>query len=858
MTLSAFLQGIISIVFIYLILSLFTSELQEYLATLSEARAKRLKQSIRQMLGEEGLRFVDKDVCQYCSPSYSNNNETIASTWESNYSLQDEELIRAKQGLQQYRGTAIANSCKAWIQENAASQVRQIHQVQTPEYVVSDKKDPKREFIWIQGNQELSAATVIEDDQNPEQGFVKNLKRYPVMFTASQINGRSCAWLKGQILTPVADGSKSVTDYGHSYIWINDANQQELPAHPIPTAARPYPVYATADARAIPQGSKVWIQDNELHLILPADQRKIISQQDPQEEWVWIHSMRGTIVNPSAAVPFVLSPDEEETIVEGSDKTIMARKSTVYQLEIPLNEGTRYYKDRHNRQIRAPLPVASVTEKIYQHPNIRALNQSAFPWHNLFGLYLPPSPFKLSGWTLEHRINLVSTLILVLFFISLFAGNSFWLFIFFLFFWLVRFLYFFCLRKYAIPGATTVTRPSEGPSYIEDSNLFVDTLIDVLKKESDVKFHSNDISGIKKTLETLGFYTPAQSFLLDRVDLSSLESIQLLKQDLKQLFEEVQKRSAGVYKRNAKGLSLFVGFLIAVLLNADTFHMFTSLTREDSEFGKSLIRKLQAEPTLIQPCPQGQGSCSDAAKQEKLKDLIGTTGVMPLGWNLEEIQELETMNTDLEKRKAKKRQEIKALDERRTAKLAAIKKNKDIVDSLTVCSDPKKDCLGRYAEIYSSTPPDTLPAISPEETTFLMQEPGLASRFADLKEKKLKQARLLQLELLRFDSSRRTDVAKLNREIVAIDQEINDLAKRKSMMHMYQGKIAQHVQTQGGWLKVFSGWLITAIALSMGAPFWFDLLGRVMNVRNAGKSSDSPATESENPDKTNKKEDKSI
>ncbi|MEO8596834.1 MAG: hypothetical protein ABI759_26175 [Candidatus Solibacter sp.] len=46
------------------------------------------------------------------------------------------------------------------------------------------------------------------------------------------------------------------------------------------------------------------------------------------------------------------------------------------------------------------------------------------------------------------------------------------------------------------------------------------------------------------------------------------------------------------------------------------------------------------------------------------------------------------------------------------------------------------------------------------------------------------------------------------------------------------------------------GWIITAIAVSMGAPFWFDTLNRFMNIRNAGrapdekrdKSSSAPAT----------------
>ena len=41
-----------------------------------------------------------------------------------------------------------------------------------------------------------------------------------------------------------------------------------------------------------------------------------------------------------------------------------------------------------------------------------------------------------------------------------------------------------------------------------------------------------------------------------------------------------------------------------------------------------------------------------------------------------------------------------------------------------------------------------------------------------------------------------------------------------------------------GWyipyLKRIFGWLLTSLAIAMGAPFWFDMLNRVINVRNAG------------------------
>lgn len=44
------------------------------------------------------------------------------------------------------------------------------------------------------------------------------------------------------------------------------------------------------------------------------------------------------------------------------------------------------------------------------------------------------------------------------------------------------------------------------------------------------------------------------------------------------------------------------------------------------------------------------------------------------------------------------------------------------------------------------------------------------------------------------------------------------------------------------------GWLLTVLALSMGAPFWFDLLNKFMNIRFAGKSPDETAKKPEKPD----------
>jgi hypothetical protein len=42
------------------------------------------------------------------------------------------------------------------------------------------------------------------------------------------------------------------------------------------------------------------------------------------------------------------------------------------------------------------------------------------------------------------------------------------------------------------------------------------------------------------------------------------------------------------------------------------------------------------------------------------------------------------------------------------------------------------------------------------------------------------------------------------------------------------------------WATRVVGWLVTVVAVSLGAPFWFDVLNKIANVRWAGRSPDEP------------------
>ncbi|SRR6266498_2217846 len=53
-----------------------------------------------------------------------------------------------------------------------------------------------------------------------------------------------------------------------------------------------------------------------------------------------------------------------------------------------------------------------------------------------------------------------------------------------------------------------------------------------------------------------------------------------------------------------------------------------------------------------------------------------------------------------------------------------------------------------------------------------------------------------------------------------------------------------------GWLTKILGWIITAFAVSLGAPFWFDMLNKIMVIRSTvkphEKSPEEPAVDKEN------------
>src|ERR1035441_345408 len=71
--------------------------------------------------------------------------------------------------------------------------------------------------------------------------------------------------------------------------------------------------------------------------------------------------------------------------------------------------------------------------------------------------------------------------------------------------------------------------------------------------------------------------------------------------------------------------------------------------------------------------------------------------------------------------------------------------------------------------------------------------------------------------------------------------QLSELTGWQSDWKALQEWWGDHQKGSAPWellLRHLFGWILTAVAISMGAPFWFDTLNRFMNIRNAGRAPD--------------------
>ncbi len=109
------------------------------------------------------------------------------------------------------------------------------------------------------------------------------------------------------------------------------------------------------------------------------------------------------------------------------------------------------------------------------------------------------------------------------------------------------------------------------------------------------------------------------------------EGIYILQQELEQTFDQSMARASGVYKRNAKGVALIIGFTIAVMANADAFHIVSRLSKDSS----LRIAIVNNAGQIVQTNESSENLENLKKETEKVLGSIA----LPIGWNAVNLEQ---------------------------------------------------------------------------------------------------------------------------------------------------------------------------------------------------------------------------
>lgn len=101
-----------------------------------------------------------------------------------------------------------------------------------------------------------------------------------------------------------------------------------------------------------------------------------------------------------------------------------------------------------------------------------------------------------------------------------------------------------------------------------------------------------------------------------------------LKSEIQIWFDRSMDRASGVYIRNTKGVLFLIGFLMALVINADTFHMASRLATD------STLRGALAENAALTAnikCPSNQSNTTTGNQLECLRTQVDQSLPLPIG-----------------------------------------------------------------------------------------------------------------------------------------------------------------------------------------------------------------------------------
>lgn len=356
------------------------------------------------------------------------------------------------------------------------------------------------------------------------------------------------------------------------------------------------------------------------------------------------------------------------------------------------------------------------------------------------------------------------------------------------------------------PNAQTPAAVAQTPA-AERPRTELDEVLDLLKRESPLDV-SEHLGGLKELLLNTGLEQNVRTQLLGAVA-STQTRLQKLHDSTEVWFNNSMDRVSGAYKRYTQGVLFVIGLILAFALNADTIQMWTTLAKNDAlrtAMANRAAGLLPALDTMVNGPPADTAAKDSTPAQPSTTVTDSPSAPVPAN------------------------------------PLGDTAGNRGSTDSASTGTNPPP------AKVDSTKTPQP---ISPDSAAKLRY---LAARaMLDSMELRLGWTRedLVYLGLARRKSATPdSTAARQNKANVNTGKGATGaVAARRSGEPAAQPAKAQGEPKKvkdpratpwwvhlGRILLKIIGLLMTGLAVSLGAPFWFDMLNKVISIRAAGRS----------------------
>jgi uncharacterized protein (UPF0548 family) len=452
-----------------------------------------------------------------------------------------------------------------------------------------------------------------------------------------------------------------------------------------------------------------------------------------------------------------------------------------------------------------PLRDLPFLDRFYRHPTIKYLGESK---SKSKPSYMQPGNFSqtilqmLRGNNYDLSVNQIAAIENFLFvkapaILNLYEKEKHWI------------LNDRKLRKLINKEYSLDTIKSKLENYAKDPIKYKATkklIQDLIKDISDM----GSVEKVKKKMEEL---TPFTSKMLLKISPETLKHFQNLfydaeynlerfKQQLEAWFNSTMERASGWYKRQTQIVLLCLGFVIAIWGNVDTIKIYKILAKDKKTREQLVTMAIQSQ--------EKYASAIDTIRNQKAKK----DTVIKSSSGTDSITIKNTLITTGDS----------VLDQTYKMLQSDIEQSTNIL-GVGWCSS---DSCKAYKNLERKR--DTLKAaLSDLADKHKEQQLALQKQIDPLAEGADRNSKQKYLDSLKksqdgLETVLKNQVKKMSADVKSGYRKFKDKWNGLSLL----------------------GWLITALAISLGAPFWFDILNKFVKMRSASAPSASSASESQN------------